>query len=181
MRRADALSLIRERVRTANIVKHMLAAEAAMRAVARRLGEDEEAWALAGLLHDLDYEETKDEPCRHGRRTTELLQGRGLPPTVADAILAHNAHKEATTLMEKALLAVDPTTGFVVACALMHPTKRLAALDVPFLINRFKEKRFAAGASRAQMSRCEELGLTLEAFLGICLAAMQGIAGELGI
>jgi len=63
----------------------------------------------------------------------------------------------------------------------MHPTKRLAALDVPFLINRFKEKRFAAGASRAQMSRCEELGLTLEAFLGICLAAMQGIAGELGI
>lgn len=179
MDRDDALRLVHEKVSNRNIVKHMIAAEAAMRTVARRLGEDEEVWALAGLLHDLDYELTKDEPERHGPTTVEMLRDVDLPPGVADAILAHNKHKGADTPLEKALLAVDPTTGLVVAAALMHPEKSLAACDVDFLMRRFREKRFAAGADRDQIAACEDLGLTLGEFLALCLEGMQSVSGEL--
>jgi len=181
MERDDALELVREKVSNQNIVKHMLAAEAAMRAVARRLGEDEEVWALAGLLHDLDYDLTKDEPARHGPTTLEMLRDVDLPAGVADAILAHNKHKEAETRLEKALWAVDPTTGLVVAAALMHPEKSLAACDVAFVLRRFHEKRFAAGADRDQIASCAELGLTLEEFIGLCLEGIQGVREELGL
>ncbi len=181
MRRDDALALVNAEVRTKNTIKHMLAAEAAMGAVARCLGADEETWALAGLLHDLDYERTKDEPDRHGVLTAEMLAPYALPAEVTEAVLAHNRRKEAAADIERALLAVDPATGFIVAAALMHPAKTLAACDVPFLMKRFREKRFAAGANREQMATCETLGVTLEEFLGLCLAAMQGIAGDLGL
>jgi putative nucleotidyltransferase with HDIG domain len=181
MDRDEALALVREKVSNRNIVKHMVAAEAAMRAVARRLGEDEEVWALAGLLHDLDYEATKDEPERHGPVTLEMLSDVELPPGVAEAILAHNKHKEAETPMEKALLAVDPTTGLIVAAALMHPEKSIAACDVDFVMRRFREKRFAAGADRDQIASCVGLGLAFEEFLGLCLDGMQGVREELGL
>lgn len=181
MERGDALKLVHDKVRNRNIVKHMIAVEAAMRAVARRLGEDEEVWALAGLLHDLDYEETKDEPARHGPVTLEMLSDVDLPPGVAEAILAHNKHKEAETPLEKALLAVDPTTGLIVAAVLMHPEKSIAACDVDFVMRRFGEKRFAAGADREQIASCAELGLPLEEFLGLCLEGMQAVRQELGL
>ncbi|KPJ48356.1 MAG: phosphohydrolase, partial [candidate division Zixibacteria bacterium DG_27] len=83
--------------------------------------------------------------------------------------------------MDWALYATDPTTGFIVACALMHPTKKLASLDLQFLLNRFKEKRFAAGANREQMQTCEKIDLSLEKFLSMALEAMQSISGELGL
>jgi hypothetical protein len=181
MKRDDALKLVREKVSNRNIVKHMVAAEAAMRAVARRLGEDEEAWALAGLIHDLDYDATKDEPERHGPTTVEMLRDVDLPPGVADAIMAHNKHKEAEAALEKALLAVDPATGLIVAAALMHPEKSIAACDVDFVMRRFREKRFAAGADRDQMASCVDLGLTLEEFLKLCLEGMQSVREELGL
>jgi predicted hydrolase (HD superfamily) len=104
-----------------------------------------------------------------------------LPAGVGDAILAHNAGKAGATPMEKALLAVDPATGFIVACALMHPEKKIAACDVPFLVRRFGEKRFAAGASREQMALCSELGLSLEEFLAVCLEGMAAAAPTLGL
>jgi putative nucleotidyltransferase with HDIG domain len=179
MEREDALRLVREKVTTRNIIKHMIAAEAAMRAVARRLGEDEDVWGLAGLLHDLDYELTKDEPERHGPTTVEMLGEADLPAGVADAILAHNKRKAAETRLEKALLAVDPTTGLIVAAALMHPDKSLKACDVEFLMRRYGEKRFAAGADREQIAACQDLGLTLEEFLGLCLKGMQNVSADL--
>jgi putative nucleotidyltransferase with HDIG domain len=179
MDRGDALKLVREKVSNRNIVKHMVAAEAAMRAVARRLGEDEEVWALAGLLHDLDYDLTKDEPERHGPTTVEMLADVDLPPGVADAILAHNKHKPAEAALEKALLTVDPTTGLIVAAALMHPEKTLSACNADFLMRRFREKRFAAGADRSQIAACADLGLTLEEFLALCLEGMQSVRDEL--
>ena len=181
MEREEALQLVRDNVTNRNIVKHMLAAEAAMRAVARRLGEDEEVWGLAGLLHDLDYDATKDVPERHGPATVEMLAGVELPPGVADAILAHNGHKEAETPLERALLAVDPATGLIVAAALMHPEKTLGACDADFVMRRFGEKRFAAGASREQMAGCAALGLEPAEFLGLCLDGMKGVSGELGL
>jgi predicted hydrolase (HD superfamily) len=110
-----------------------------------------------------------------------MLAGVELPAGVAEAILAHNRHKEAETPLEKALLAVDPATGLIVAAALMHPEKSLAACDADFVARRFGERRFAAGANREQIAGCAGLGLELQEFLGLCLQGMQGISDELGL
>jgi hypothetical protein len=181
MNRDEALSLIREKVKTRNLVKHMLATEACMRALATRLGGDEARWAMAGLLHDLDYDETVNDFTRHGYAACEFLKDKNVPPDILSAIMAHTGHTPVQNQMDLALYAVDPLTGFLVAAALMHPTKKIANVDVAFALNRFKEKRFAAGADRDQMKRCEELGLSLEEFIRICLGAMQNVAKELGL
>lgn len=181
MDRERALALVRENVPQANLVKHMLAAEAVMRALARRFGEDEEQWGLAGLLHDLDYAETADRPDIHALRTAEMLEPYGVDGAVVHAILAHNDKAPRDTLMAKALWSVDPLTGFLVACALMAEGKKLANVTVDFALRRFKEKAFARGANRDQMRGCEDFGLTLEEFVDEGLRAMQGIAGELGL
>lgn len=181
MNREKALELVKENVKNKNLRKHMLAAEACMRALAERLGENQEQWALAGLLHDLDYDQTVNDFPRHGFVTEEILKGREIPSEIIGAIKAHTGHTAISSTMDLALYAVDPLTGLIVAAALMHPTKKLAEVDVRFVMNRFKEKRFAAGADRDQIRRGEELGLSLEEFVGICLAAMQGISDELGL
>jgi putative nucleotidyltransferase with HDIG domain len=131
MDRAEAWRLVQQHVSNRNIVKHMLAAEAVMRALARRLGEEEEVWGLAGLLHDLDYDRPRDDPPRHGPTTVEMLAEADVPAAVTDAILAHNRHKPASAPIETALLAVDPATGLIVAAALMHPEKSLAGPRSP--------------------------------------------------
>jgi len=179
--RADALKRVQAQVQTKNLVKHMLAVEACMRSLAKKLGEDEELWGLTGLLHDLDYEQTKDNPEQHALTTCQMLADAGLPQEGLDAILAHNQHKPCNTKIEQALYAIDPMSGFLVACALMHPDKKLAPLDVTFVLNRMKEKRFAAGANREQMASCSQLGLSMEEFIQVCLTAMQGVREELGL
>ena len=181
--REKAFSLVKERVVTKNLVKHMLACEVCLKALARYLGYDEEIWGLAGLLHDLDYEETKDNPSVHGKRTVEILKEEwiDIPIEIINAILAHNEHREPQTPLDWALYAVDPTSGFLVACALMHPDKRLGSIDIEFCLRRFKEKHFAEGAKRGQIDKCEMLGLSREEFLNICLEAMQKISDELGL
>ncbi|UCH79233.1 MAG: HDIG domain-containing protein [Candidatus Coatesbacteria bacterium] len=181
MDRAEAWRLVQEHVSNRNIVKHMLAVEAVMRALARRLGEEEEGWGLAGLLHDLDYDRTRDDPPRHGPTTVEMLAGADVPAAVTDAILAHNRHKPASAPIETALLAADPVTGLIVAAALMHPEKSLAACDADFVVRRFGEKRFAAGADREQIAQCREVGLEVEEFLALSLEAMTAIREELGL
>lgn len=181
MTRAEALKLVEERVRTKNLVKHMLAVEAGMRALAERLGQDPARWALAGLLHDLDYEETKDRPDVHGRRTVEVLRELGFADEeVLQAILAHAGHKEPEKPMEIALTAVDPLTGLIVAAALVHP-ERLAGLSTQNVLNRYKEKGFARSASREDIALCQKLGFDLPNFVEIVLSAMKGIATELGL
>lgn len=179
--RERALELLNEHLKNENLLKHCVATEAVMRALAVRFGEDEALWGLAGLLHDLDYDETKDKPEEHGLKTVELLKGEDVPTSVLDAILAHCGKKEPVTLMEKALFAVDPTTGFIVAAALIRPEKKLAVLDVEFLMRRFKEKAFAKGANRDQIRYCEQMGLSLEEFFQIALEAMKGVALEIGL
>ena len=182
MTREEALELVQQKVSKKNLVKHMIAAGACMKKLAERLGEDKDRWELAGLLHDLDYDETAGDPKRHGFVTVETLRNMGFnDEEILGAILAHAEKKERESLMEKALYAVDPTTGFIVACALMHPERRLGALDLGFLQRRFKEKSFAAGASREQMSSCKECGLGLPDFLTLCLEAMQEVSEELGL
>lgn len=181
MNREEALELVKKAVPQVNLQKHMLACEAIMRALARKFGEDEEKWALAGLLHDLDYAETADRPDIHALRTAEMLEERNVDEEIVEAILGHNDKVERKTLMAKALYPVDPVSGFIVACALMTPDKKLGSVDVDFALRRFKEKSFARGASREQMMMCEEIGLTLEEFLDISIKAMQDIADDLGL
>ncbi len=181
MRRTDALALLKNHLHPANLVKHSLATEACMRALATRFGIDAELWGLTGLLHDLDYEVTEATPERHGRVTAELLAGSDVPLPAIHSILAHNGHAGLDEPLDIALWTVDPTTGFLTACALMHPEKKLAPLALPFLQKRFKEKSFAKGANRDQMVACTRLGLELDDFLMVSLAAMTGISAELGL
>jgi putative nucleotidyltransferase with HDIG domain len=181
MNREEALGLVKENVKTKNLRKHMYATEACMSELAKRLGGEEDEWALAGLLHDLDYDSTVDDFPKHGHVTEEILQGRDVSPEIINAIKAHAEHAPIASDMDLALHAVDPLTGLIVAAALMHPTKKLANVDVTFVMNRFKEKRFAAGADRDQIRKCEGLGLELEEFVGICLGAMQKISKDLGL
>jgi hypothetical protein len=179
--RDEALQLITTRVRNKNLVKHMLATEAIMKALAKKFAQDEEKWGLAGLLHDLDYDDTLERPELHGKISVEILKEKGLSADVMHAILAHAEKVSRENLMDKALYAVDPLTGFLVACALMTPDKKLASLDLGFALRRFKEKAFARGASRDQMRSCEDFGLQLEEFISIGIEAMQKIATELGL
>ena len=152
-----------------------------MRTLAQRLGEDEEIWALAGLLHDIDYEETSADPARHGLEGAQLLEKMGLAEPLVRAVKVHSGHLPPLSKLDWALFATDPLTGLIVASALMHPEKKLNALDVDFIVRRFKEKRFAAGANREQIAACKNLGLQLEEFMQICLEGMQGVAQDLGL
>ncbi|NLK52150.1 MAG: HDIG domain-containing protein [Syntrophomonadaceae bacterium] len=183
MSREEALKFLREHVQTENLVNHMLATEAVMRSLARHFAEDEDTWGLVGLLHDVDYDYTKDDPQRHAILGSEILEKRGFPPEVVRAVKAHNngGIYPREKRIDQALFATDPTTGLIVAGALIKKEKSLAAIDVPFLLKRMKEKSFARGANREQIRTCTELDLTLEAFLGLSLEAMRGIAPELGL
>jgi putative nucleotidyltransferase with HDIG domain len=179
--RKEAYDLVVEKIGVNNLLKHILAVEAGMRKLAEHLGEDVEYWGLTGLLHDLDYNETKDDAPRHSYITLDWLQEYELPEEMKHAINAHPGHTPCETKLDWALYAVDPASGFVVACALMHPSKKLASIDVDFMLRRFGEKRFAAGASRENMAACSNLGLELGQFLSLVHAGMMTITDELGL
>jgi putative nucleotidyltransferase with HDIG domain len=181
MEREKALILLKQEIKNKNLIKHSLAVEACMRDMARKLGEDDAQWALAGLLHDLDYEYTADDPANHALKTAEMLKDTDVPEDILHAIKAHNAKVPFESKMDIALYTVDPTTGFIIACALMHPTKKLSSLDLSRMKKRFGEKNFAKGANREQIGECEKLGLSLDEFLSQCLSSMQGISEELGL
>lgn len=183
MTRQEALQLLGKYITNKNLLKHMLACEAVMARLAQHFNEDSQKWALAGLLHDIDYDETKDDLARHSLIGAEILSENGLDSEIIQAVKTHNAHHgiPRETLMDKALYATDPLTGLIVAGALIKPEKKLSAVDVGFLLNRFQEKGFARGANRQQIQACSDLGLSLEEFLSFGLAAMNGISGELGL
>jgi putative nucleotidyltransferase with HDIG domain len=184
MNREEALALVRERVKNENLVNHMIAAEAIMGALAGRLGGDEARWRLAGLLHDLDVEETAETMEVHGTRTVEWLRDAGFEDEeVLQAILAHNPANGSTVAspMDRALYACDCLTGLITAAALIRPEKRLALVALKSLKKRFKEPAFAKGARREDIMTCSELGLGLDEFLEMGLVAMQEVADDLGL
>ena len=183
MDRDDALNSVMTNVENQNMVKHMLAAEAVMRALARRLGEDEENWGLTGLLHDIDVELTEGDFPSHGKLGADIAKELGAPSKITHAILCHNyVHGvPRETLLDKALYCADPLTGLITASALVRPDKKLAGLTTPSVMKHFRQARFAAGANREQMSLCSEIGLELEEFIGLGLEAMQRIAEDLGL
>ncbi len=181
MDREEALAYLQEKVSNENLRKHCLACEAIMRRLAGRFGGDPGEWALAGLLHDIDYEAVGQDPERHAAVGGEWLAGKGLSAEVVEAVRGHNDKAPRTGPMARALHAVDPTSGFITACALIGQEKKLAPVDLEFMQKRFKDKRFAARASREQMAACAGLGLGLDEFLSEALAAMKEISGDLGL
>lgn len=180
MNREQALEILNEKIKNENLIKHCFAVESCMRKLAEKFGEDREKWAITGLLHDLDYEETKENFDMHGKKTSEILNGK-LHQEVLEAIVAHTGSIERKTLLSKAIYCVDPLTGLIVASALITEDKKLSSVDTNFVLNRFKEKRFASGANRQQIKGCEEIGLSLEEFISLCLEAMKEISSLLGL
>ncbi len=184
MNREDALRIVGDHIRNENMVKHMLAAEAIMGALARRVGEDEERWRLAGLLHDLDAEETADSMEIHGLLTAQWLREEGLDDeAVLHAIAAHNPANGTCieSRVDRALFACDPLTGLVTAAALIRPERRLELVELKSLKKRFKEPSFAKGARREDIMTCADLDIELEEFLAIGLEAMKEVSDELGL
>jgi len=183
MERKELLNSVRTNVENKNLVKHMLATEAVMRALAKRLGEDEEEWGLTGLLHDVDVELTGGDMSEHSKLGSDLARELGATESMAHAILVHNeAHGlPRETRLDQALFSADPLTGLIVAAALVRPDKKLAGLEASSVLKKFKEKGFAAGASREQISQCSQLGLSLEEFVELGLEAMKGVAPDLGL
>lgn len=182
--RNEALALLTEYIKTPNIIKHLLATEAQMRALAKKFGQDEETWALAGLLHDLDWDMTKSEPQRHSLIAEKMLTEKGLEPEIVSAIKIHNYLHGITpqTLLEKALYCSEMMTGFVVAVALVQPSKKLADVTVEKIMKKYKEKSFGAGAKREIMDLAPEyLGISVQELAQITLKAMQDIHDDLAL
>lgn len=181
MGREEAYELLTEYTQSANLIKHALAVEAAMRQYARHFGEDEELWGTVGLLHDFDYERYPDL-ADHPFKGAEILRERGWPEEIVAAVLAHAEHTGVPrdTRLKQAIFAVDELTGFIIATALVRPDKKLASVEVKSVKKKMKDKSFAAAVKRDEITRgAEELGLSLDEHIGMVLEAMQGIADTL--
>jgi putative nucleotidyltransferase with HDIG domain len=179
-----ALALLRQYCSEETLIKHSLATEAVMRALAKRMGQDADIWGVAGLLHDLDYDETRDDPPRHTLRTEEILRQRGYKEEIIDAIKSHNA--EALHLIREkpihfAITSAESVTGLIVATTLVYPDKSIGSVRPSSIVKRMKEKGFARGVRRDAIKECERLGLGLEEFADLSLKAMQGISNLLGL
>ena len=183
MNRAEAYTIVTEYVKNPSLIKHMLAVEAAMRFYARKFGEDEEKWAIAGLLHDFDWEihPTMEE---HPQAGEPILREIGVSEEIIHAVLSHTNHTGVAreSLMEKALFACDEVTGLITAVALVRPSKALYDLKVKSVKKKWKDKSFAAGANREEMEQgAEELGIDLWEHVGNVIQAMDAIAGDLDL
>lgn len=183
MNREEALTYVKEYVKSENLINHMLSVEAIMRGLAKKLGQDEEKWALTGLLHDIDYEMTGNSPEEHSIVGAKMLEDKGLDPEIVYAVKVHNEIHglPRNTLLDKALFAADPLSGLITAVAYVIPSKKLEDVQLKSLKKKFKDKAFARGADRDQIKTCEEIGLTLDEFLEISLEEMKKIAGQIGL
>ncbi len=183
MTRDEALALVREYVRNENLVKHMLAVEAAMCFYAEKFGEDVEKWCVAGLLHDFDWEihPTLEE---HPQAGEPILRQRGVPEEIVRAVLSHADHTgiPRQSRMEKVLYACDEVTGLITAVALVRPSRSLLDLEPASVKKKWKDKTFAAGANRAEIERAaNEFGIELWEHIGNVILAMRRIAPALGL
>ncbi len=184
--RSEALDLLKRYLRDEKMVKHCIAVEAIMRALAKRLGRDEELWGLVGLLHDIDYDVTNRDLSRHGLEATNILRGL-LPEEALKAIACHNENTGVEPETEEgktmciALRAADHMSGLIVATALVMPNKKIEEIKLSTLKRKFKSKDFARGVKRERILGIEKLGIPLDEFMQLALEAMKGIARELGL
>lgn len=183
MDRDEGIKLLKQYLGNENLIKHSLAVEAILQEMARSLDKDKELWALTGLLHDLDYEYTKENPEKHATITAEILKEL-LPDEAIHAIKAHNykhTMQIPETYLDKALIAADSVSGLIIAAALVMPSKKLADVKPTTLHNKYKDKSFAAGCNRKRIDLCEDVGLERDKFLELSLTALKNIADQLDL
>jgi putative nucleotidyltransferase with HDIG domain len=181
--REEAMTIVRQYTKNENLVKHMLAVEAAMRAYARRFGEDEDVWAAIGVVHDFDWE-MHGTLEKHPTEGAPILREHGVDEDLIQVILSHADHLDMPreSLLARALYACDEITGLITAVALVRPSKDIRDVTVKSVKKKWKEHSFAAGVNREDVERgAEALGVELWEHVGVVLEAMQGIAEELGL
>ena len=182
--RDRAYALLTEHLKTPNLVKHCLAAEAIMLSLAGRFDRDPEVWGLAGLLHDIDLEVIDADMATHAEKGAELLREAGVSEEICEAVMKHNAEGlglKRESVFDHALAAAETITGLIVATALVLPDKKLASVKPKSVRKRMKERSFAKGARREVIMECEEIGIPLAEFIEISLEAMCGVAEEIGL
>jgi len=182
MDRTEALGLVRQHVSKENNVKHMIAVGAVMRQAAERLGQDRDRWELVGILHDIDFEVCTGAE-DHCLKARELLRGK-LDDEAIECIMAHNSEHTKVpvdTVMKRGLVAADASSGLVLACALVMPSKKLADVKPESVVKKFGAKDFAKGVSRERIMICEQIGMPRDEFLAIALEGMRRVAPELGL
>ncbi len=182
--REKALELLFEHVKGENMRKHCLASEAVMRELAENLGKDVHKWAMTGLLHDLDAEETEEDPQQHGLVTTRILSEKNADDDMLQAIIRHNdmaEDRKRKTELDHALAAAETITGMITATTLVYPDKKLASVKPKSVAKRMKQKGFAASVNRDNIMECEKIGLSLQAFILIAMEGMKKISDDLGL
>lgn len=182
--REEAVELMEQYLETDALRKHSLATEAIMRSLAPRFGEDPEMWGLIGLLHDIDYNETRDKMDKHTLVTEQVLLEKGVDPTIPEAIKYHNAGNLGLTRSQPvhwALTAAETITGMIVAATLVNPDKKLSSLKPKSVKKRMKAKEFAKSVNRDHILLCQEIGLSLDDFIDLSLNAMGSISDHLGL
>lgn len=176
--------MLKAHIKNEKTFQHCLASEAIMRALARRFGQDEELWGLAGLLHDLDYELVDGDPARHGAEARRILDEKGACPALGGVIEKHNAEclgQARESVFEHALTCAETITGMIVATALVYPDKKLSSVAPKSITKRMNTAHFARAVSRERIAECEKIGIPLAEFAALGLAAMLPIAAELGL
>lgn len=182
--REEAFQLLRKYVKNEKMIAHSLASEAVMRALAIHLGRNSDAWAQAGLLHDLDVEVINADAYTHGPVAAKWMSEMGIDEDVVDAIGMHNeiaTGKERTSEFQHALAAGETITGLIMATTLVYPDKKLASVKTKSVVKRMKEKAFAASVKRENILECELIGIPIDAFAAIAIAAMTEIAEDIGL
>ncbi len=185
--RQQAITLLHAHMQNANLRRHCYAVGFALRALAVKLGGDPDTWEVLGILHDADWEETKDSPGEHTRKTLVWLKEKGITDgPLIHALMSHNNKHtglgELEGNREWALETVDELTGFIVAVTLVRPDKKLESVSVESVLKKWKTKEFAKAVDRGQIAQCEEkLNIPLAEFIGITLKAMQDHHEELGL
>ncbi|MGH2758647.1 MAG: HD domain-containing protein [Actinomycetota bacterium] len=181
MNRSEALQLVRERTEKETTVRHLISVEGIMRRLGRRFSEDEALWALAGLFHDLDQDQTHDDLSRHGHQSAEWLREAGADERIINAALAHAHPEYRTDLLSKAIVHADALSGFLVACALVRP-ERANGMKVSSVKKKLKEKAFAPGVARDDIHAVKAgIGLELDEFIGLGIEGLQLVSAEIGL
>ncbi len=181
--RQAALELLQQNIEAENMIKHCLASEVVLRAIARHIGENEEEYGIAGLLHDIDVEITAADPKTHGPCAANILNGL-VTDEMLDAIVMHNemaTGKERLTKFQHALAAGETITGLITATALVYPDKKLASVKPKSVTKRMKQKAFAASVKRENILECEEIGIPIAEFAELSVNAIREVSDELGL
>jgi putative nucleotidyltransferase with HDIG domain len=179
-----AIAKLRQHVKNEKTIVHCIASEAVLRALARRLGEDEDRWGLTGLLHDIDVEVTNADPKVHALKAGELLHDMGFDEDMLEAIRRHNDMASGvprSTRFQHALAAGETITGLIYATALVYPDKKIASVKYKSVRKRMKEKAFAASVNRDHIMECEEIGIPLDEFIQLSVDAMREVSDEIGL